>query len=302
MSTVSDLRSPARSEDARDRRSAEAALGWRWTLLSATGFLLAFSLLQTTDAGPTTSLVLAWRGEAWRWQAASLLVPLAAAPLVLAPLAAGTRPARQRQSVLSAGLLLVYAAALWATDPGGLAWALAAYLALLALLPVAILLDGEHGRAIVLTPSWTGGSRVLVVGVLAYGAAAATVVALPPLAVGLLGLLVGTPLALTDASVGGASAERRGRTALVLAGLGLVLLATGSVAWCLASPLVYLAAPPALLGLAVALGLPQRTDEATAEPMAGGRRARRLAAIVCLGLCLILAARALEWLGTGLCG
>lgn len=281
------------------RRDGTSVIPWRSALLSIAAFLPAFLLLRLTGPAPSTDLVLAWEGQAWGRQAASLLVPLSAIPLAFAPLQAASPDDARSRAWLSVGLLAVYAISLPLSSTGGLGTGLATYLALVGLLPLGVLVvDRSTTREA--APAWAGGARVLVAGALTYGVAVAGVVAVPPLAVGLLGLLVGTPLAVTDERLAVSAGLRRACTAYVLAFLALALLVTGAVAWCLASPLVYLAAPPAVLGLVVLLW-PTSTGSPAEEPDRRIGRVRGLAASAILGVCLVLLGRGLGWLGAGLC-
>jgi hypothetical protein len=213
--------------------------------------LLAFLVLLQTFQARGRALGVGEGGD-WGLQATSALAPLAAIPLVLTPLAARTPPERATRALVSTGLLTVYAIALAAIQ----APRFAGFMLLVALVPAGLLLidasrdrSGRRALAAPLIAGW--GPRLFVAGVVAYAIAVVDVLAVVPIAGGLLGILVGAPWAAASASLHPSATVRRALVSASLAATAFLLVVTAWFAWCLAIPLVYLAMGPAALALFV---------------------------------------------------
>lgn len=266
-----------------------------WTMVaSLTSFLVCFLLLQT-EALWGSLLVVDLDIGGWDpgFQLISVVAPLAAIPLVLAPLRAPGRIRRATLGLLSGGLLVVYALSLWLAQAPGLA----GYMLLMAVAPVGVVLADRRADAGAawlpadgpLLAGW--GPCVLVAGLAAYAMTVANVIAIVPLALGLVLLLVATPWAATGPGLAREPVARRAVVAGLLAGLATLLFATAWIEWCFASPLVYLVAPPALLALAVGLWPPWRTGPGRVSGSDPWQRPRWGAATLAGMIVLLLAAR-----------
>lgn len=275
------------------------------TTVASLALFLAFFLLSQMEAIWGSRLVIDLDAGGWDWglQAISVLVPLAAIPLVLAPLRASCPSDRTTRALLSAGLLFVYAASLWVAQARGFA----GYLLLMALAPFGVVLtDRAAGEGEALLPSagpllagW--GPSVWMAGLGAYAIAVANVIAIVPLALGLVALVVATPWAAASEGLHPSPLVRRALVAGLLAGLAVALFATAWVEWCFAAPLVYLVAPPALLGFSAGVWPPWTVGPSRAGWK--GWQRLRWGAVGLAGVLLILLAARTAGLGLSpLCG
>lgn len=275
------------------------------TVASLASFLVFFGLLQT-EALWRSLVVADLDVGGWDpvFQLISVLVPLAAIPLVLAPLRAPGHASRTARGLLSGGLLVLYALSLWVVEATGLA----GYMVVMALASVGVVLADRRADAGAAGPPADGtllagwGPGVLVAGLAMYALAVVGVIAIVPLALGLVLLLVGTPWAAASRGLAREPVARQAVVSGLIAGLATMLFATAWIAWCFAAPLVYLVAPPALLALAVGLWPPWRTGPGRVSS-SGRWQGPRWWAVALAGVIVLLLAARVAGLGLSvLCG